>query len=69
MDKYQEMYEKLSEEMKAKAANCKTDDELVTLAKSEGIELTDDQLDAISGGSFWTCDEDSCNYGHHLHEI
>ena len=57
MDKYQEMYDSLSDDLKAKVANCKTADELMTLAKSEGIELTDEQLDAISGGdSFWSCD-------------
>ena len=58
MDKYQEMYDSLSDEMKAKVANCKTADELMEFAKSEGIELTDEQLDAISGGdSFWSCDD------------
>ena len=56
MDKYKEIYENLPAEMKAKAAACKTADELVELAKSEGIELTDEQLDAISGGSDWSCD-------------
>ena len=33
-------------------------DELVEFAKSEGIELTDDQLDAISGGADWSFDFD-----------
>ena len=56
MDKYKEMYNSLSDEMKAKVANCKTAEELMELAKSEGIELTDEQLDAISGGFRWTCD-------------
>ena len=62
MDKYKEMFDGLSDEMKAKAANCKSADELITLAKTEGIELTDEQLDAISGGdSFWSgsCDNDT----------
>ena len=59
MDKYQEMYDKLSDEMKAKVANCKTGEELVALAEKEGIELTDEQLDAISGGYHWVCDCDS----------
>ena len=53
MDKYQEMYDKLSDDLKAKVANCKTADELMEFAKSEGIELTDEQLDAISGGDHW----------------
>ena len=33
-----------------KAKACKTSDELVALAQAEGIDLTDEQLDAISGG-------------------
>ena len=56
MDKYKELYENLSEDLKAKVANCKTGDELVELAMTEGIELTDDQLNAISGGFDWSCD-------------
>ena len=59
MDKYKELYESLSDDLKAKVANCKTADELMELAKSEGLELTDEQLDAISGGydwSVWICD-------------
>ena len=31
----------------------KTAEEFVTLAQTEGIELTDEQLDALSGGSDW----------------
>ena len=54
MDKYKEMYENLSEDLKAKVANCKTGEELVSLAEKEGIELTDEQVDAISGGSIWS---------------
>ena len=50
MDKYKEMYDSLSDDLKAKVANCKTADELTNLAKTEGIELTYEQLDAISGG-------------------
>ena len=33
-----------------KAKACKTSDELMALVREEGIELTDEQLDAISGG-------------------
>ena len=50
MDKYQELYDTLSDDLKAKVATCKTGEELVALAEQEGIELTDEQLDAISGG-------------------
>ena len=32
-----------------KAKKCETSQELLDLAKEEGIELTEDQLDAVSG--------------------
>ena len=61
MDKYKEMYDSLSDDLKAKATECKTAEELITLAKTEGIELTDEQLDAISGGYNWVCSSlDEC---------
>lgn len=40
----------LSEEQIAKVKACKNQEELLTLAKKEGVELTDEQLSAISGG-------------------
>ena len=61
MDKYKEFYESLSDDLKAKVANCKTGEELVALAEKEGIELTDEQLDAISGGGGWLCSDYSCD--------
>ena len=61
MEDYKEMYENLSDEMKAKVASCKTSEELVNLAKSEGYELTDEQLDVVTGGSFWSDVVDELN--------
>lgn len=43
----------LTPEQIEKAKACKTTKELVALAKAEGVELTDDQLAAISGGDSW----------------
>ena len=40
----------LSEEQIAKVKACKNQEELLELAKKEGIELTDEQLEAVSGG-------------------
>ena len=40
----------LSEEQIAKVKACKNPDELLALAKAEGIVLTDEQLEAVSGG-------------------
>ena len=53
MEDYKKMFDGLSDEMKAKVTECKTADDLITIAKAEGIELTDEQLDAISGGINW----------------
>ena len=46
-------YENLPDELKKKAAECETADELLALAAREGVELTDDQLEAVSGGVDW----------------
>ena len=44
------IYDNLSDELKEKAKQCKTMDELMELAEKEGIELPDDVLDAVAGG-------------------
>ena len=45
-----ELLKGLSEEQIAKIKDCKNNEELLAIAKEEGIELTDEQLDAVSGG-------------------
>ncbi|MBQ9041517.1 MAG: Nif11-like leader peptide family natural product precursor [Eggerthellaceae bacterium] len=40
----------LTEVQKAKIRECKTPEEMLALAREEGYELTDDQLEAVSGG-------------------
>ncbi len=45
----------LTPEQMEKARACKSADELVKLAAAEGIELTDDQLEVISGGTWYNC--------------
>ena len=45
---------KLSPEFQERLKNAKTEEELVELAEKEGLELSDEQLEAISGG--WSCD-------------
>lgn len=45
-----ELLKGLSEEQIAKAKLCKNQDELLKLAKEEGIVLSDEQLAAVSGG-------------------
>ena len=50
----------LSPELKEKALACKSPQEILELAKSEGYELSDETLETISGGSWedWSqCEE------------
>lgn len=39
-------------ELQEKLKACKTADELVELAREEGVELSDEQLDSIAGGAW-----------------
>ena len=55
-------YEDLTEEQKAKVKACKTAEELAALAKEEGVELSDEQLEAIAGGS-WNDHCSQAKYG------
>ena len=47
----EELLKGLTEEQIAKVKACKNQEELLKLAKEEGIELSDDQLEAVSGGA------------------
>ena len=53
-----ELFKGLTKEQIEKAKNCKDMTELMKLAKEEGIELTDEQLEAVSGGG---CSQTSAN--------
>jgi DNA-directed RNA polymerase subunit RPC12/RpoP len=44
----------LNEEQIAKIKACKTHEELLALAKKEGVELSEEQLAAVSGGGCMT---------------
>ena len=46
----EELLKGLSEEQIAKVKACKNQEEILKLAKEEGIELTDEQLEAVNGG-------------------
>ena len=45
-----ELLKGLSEEQIKKVEACKSSEEVINLAKAEGMELTDEQLEAVSGG-------------------
>ena len=47
-----EMFNSLPEEQKKKFEACKTKDELMKAIEAEGVELTDDQLEALAGGTW-----------------
>lgn len=54
-------FEDLSAEAKEKALGCRTPEELLDLARNEGVELSDEELSYISGGG-WTqpsCPDDT----------
>ena len=52
----------LSPELRSKASACKTPEEIIALAKEEGYELSEEELQAISGGVNWTlwCSDREC---------
>lgn len=45
-----ELLQGLTEEQVEKASKCKNQQELLALAKEEGVELNEEQLNAVSGG-------------------
>ncbi|MDY6430971.1 MAG: Nif11 family protein [Bacilli bacterium] len=55
----EELLKGLSEEQIAKIKACKSQEEILKLAKEEGFELTDEQLEAVNGG-FCTDDTPKC---------
>ena len=46
----QELLNGLTKEQIDKIKACKNQEEMLALAKQEGVELTDEQLEAVSGG-------------------
>ena len=47
----EELLKGLTKEQIEKARNCRSQEELLHLAKKEGIELTEEQLASVSGGA------------------
>ncbi len=52
--------DELSEELRAKVKTCQTPEEMFAIAKEEGYELSDEQLNSIAGGGFWDSCSDDC---------
>ena len=47
-------------ELQEKLRACQTAEELVAFMASEGVEMSNDQLEAVSGGFEWSCPEKGC---------
>ena len=45
-----------------KLKGAKTPEELLELAKEEGVELTNEELDGVASGSFWDSDNFCASY-------
>ena len=58
-------FEDLTQEMQVKARACKTPEDILALAKQEGYDLSDEELEAISAGEMlgW-CHDFSCTEMH-----
>ena len=54
-------FEHLSPDYVERARACKTPEELYALAKEEGMELSDAELESVSGGS-WEGRVESCSH-------
>ncbi len=55
-------FDGLTPEQKEMALSCKTPEELLAMAKKMGYKLSDEELDSISGGSWYNCPSDCPNY-------
>ena len=51
-------FEDVSPELRERALNAKTPEDVLKLAKEEGYELSDEQLEDISGGSWYVTGKD-----------
>ena len=60
----EELLKGLTKEQITKASACKSSEELLAYAKSEGVQLTDEQLAAINGGGLCSSDDKNKNDGH-----
>ena len=56
-------FEDLTPELQEKAKACATPEELLALAKAEGYELSDAELEQVSGGGFRDVDEEDLDPG------
>lgn len=62
-------FEDLTPEQMEKAKACKTPEDILALAKGEGYELSNEELDGLSGGEAWytLCEYNVCELDSDLH--
>ncbi len=53
-------FKDLTEEQRAEVKACKSPDEILKLAKDEGFELSDEELENMSGGASWGAATTTC---------
>ena len=58
----------ISPELREKAKACKSPEELLALAKSEGYKLSDAEMEAVTGGSTWNANS-GCNSYNQVKEL
>lgn len=54
-------FKDLTPEQKKQVRECETAEDLLRLAKAGGYELSDEELDAVVGGGFWSCSSNTCD--------
>lgn len=62
MDISKEILDGLSEDMRQKVSACTSAADLLALVKSEGVKLTPEQMEMVSGGNFWDGKNDGTDY-------
>ena len=55
-------FEDLTSELKQKAMQCKTPEDVLALAKEEGYELSEAEMEGIAGGVDWSCNDADCKW-------
>lgn len=55
-------FDNLSEETRAKLVAAKTPEEILEVAKSEGLKLSEEELEMVSGGESWSSLITSCDF-------
>ena len=53
-------FKNISPELQSKARKCNTPEEILNLAKEEGYALSEEELQALSGGAEWRCTDQAC---------